>query len=503
MTHGKYGPCPKTGKVEGIVKKDSLLRRILVMMLVCILGVTLLTGCEQKNGREDTSVEDEDDADDEDDDSDDGDDQDDNSDDIKPDDQDGTNVVDEKATKADAAIGEWVIVYNKYHSEYGSEEPYDDITMAEDEAIDSFISIRKEDGKLIADYKYAAYEACDRILGNEVVVKDEAAYEGCENGDWCFEFFNAFEDDYVSPRFTMIDDETLIAVNEWEDGEPGDEQYYHSISTCVYLRKDSPKLENMEDLRYFNTVTVSDAKSLLESIDDNTKILLEPGVYDLSDIDVSSIQNEHILDREESESWRNITIAYVSDFCIEAKDGGEVLICIDDPYEPVMWFSSVGACTLRGVTVGHDVEPGYCSGSVIGFDYSSRVKIDNCKLYGSGTYGIEGNGNYRMEVVNSEIYDCTYGLISMSDSYDMHFNNTSFHDCREFNMIGAYGNGDYYFDGCTFKDNVVDGYSSYFVNMGEYVNITFTDCTFENNSYDKFANHKVKQINCRINDNGI
>ena len=32
--------------------------------------------------------------------------------------------------------------------------------------------------------------------------------------------------------------------------------------------------------------------------------------------------------------------------------------------------------------------------------------------------------------------------------------------------------------------------------------MTFTDCKFENNQYNKFANRKVKQINCNISDNG-
>ncbi|MBR6897007.1 MAG: hypothetical protein IKN24_02440, partial [Lachnospiraceae bacterium] len=131
-----------------------------------------------------------------------------------------------------------------------------------------------------------------------------------------------------------------------------------------------------EGLRYFDTVNVSNTTDLLNNLKNNTKIVLEPGTYDFSTVDMSRITNPAIV-----ESYGEVDIQSISNVGIEAKDGADVLLCVDDAYSPVINFTYCSNITLRGVTVGHNVEPGYCSGSVVHINSGSGITIDKCKLF--------------------------------------------------------------------------------------------------------------------------
>ncbi len=407
----------------------------------------------------------------------------------------------------DAIIGSWELIYTLCESEYGKDnETGSYCNMSDDNyGSKSQMIIRRESGKLIADYKYEEYESTDRFYGNELIRRDEAAYEGCKNKDYYYEFSNPFNDDYESKKFTMTDDETLIGVSEYIYGEKGTDDYSRNLYTDVYLKSDSPKLKDRESLRYFDTVTVSNVEDMINNFKNNTKIILESGKYDFSLLDESKITNEALLGMNEMpESYRTYTLGHVSNVCIEAAEGADVLICTGNSYDPAIFFYNVDNLTLRGLTCGHVVEPGTCSGSVVGLEACTGAKIEDCHLYGCGTYGIEALNCDGVEVNDSEIYDCTYGLVDIHNTGDMKFNNCTLRDSSNLSLIVAESGYDIAFNKCTFKNNTInsDYINCYFVDLSEYTDVTFTDCSFENNQYDKFANRKVKLVNCTMNDNG-
>ena len=393
-----------------------------------------------------------------------------------------------------AIEGDWVLVYNIYHSEYGEDEAYDYCEMADDPygGMDSEIIIGEKEGKLVANYKFNAYESTDRFYGVELINNEGSAYAECENKDWYLQFTNPFEDDYNDDRkITLVSDDKLIMVNEYSEEPTEDYSGYYSTSIYTYLRKSDPRLQDKEGLRYFDTVTVSNTTDLLNNIKNNTKIILEPGTYDFSTVDMNRITNPAIV-----ENYGELEIESVSNIGIEAKDGADVLLCVDDAYSPVINF------TLRGIMVGHNAEPGYCSGSVVHINSGSGITIDKCKLFGCGTYGVEAYSCSNLTVTDSDIYECTYGLLDLNDVYTTRFVNCTLRDSSDMNLINVNSAYDIGFENCTFKNNKVEWESDYFVNLSEYGDVTFTDCVFENNQYNKFSNRKVKQINCRVTDNG-
>ncbi|MCR5418874.1 MAG: right-handed parallel beta-helix repeat-containing protein [Lachnospiraceae bacterium] len=395
----------------------------------------------------------------------------------------------------DAMVGEWEFAYSLDHSDYSEGDSYDYYTMCDDPYCpESAIRVQKEGNQYIADYRYAFYESEYRYYGNKLSLKEEPAYKDCPNKDWYMEMEEPIKADDVSRRITMLDDETLIETEEYETTD--EDYYFHSLSVKTYFKKDSPKFENKEEIRYFDTVTVSTAEELLNSIKNNTKIILEEGHYDLTAVPESAINND-ALKYEISAR----TVTGISNLCIEGKEGAKVSVTISDPYDAVLSFQDGNNIVLRNLTVGHEVEPGYCSGSVLYYSGVSGIKVDKCNLYGSGTYGIDAYSCSYMDVTDCDIYECTYGLLSFSGVSTAHINNCTLRDSREYSMLSIDSCYDITFEDCTFKNNESTNEGSYFVQMSEYDDITFKKCSFTDNKYNIFSNYEVKMEDCQIENN--
>ncbi|WP_026507847.1 lysozyme inhibitor LprI family protein [Butyrivibrio sp. MC2013] len=490
--------------------KNTTVRKLLASMLIASLSVSTLSACSgtaanNKDAASDQEASKAEDAADQSADSSDADQE--AADGTASDSSESASEAAVSDTSPDNAVGEWEYVYTLHHSEYGTEgESYDSCYMADDPyGTESEIHISKDGDDYLADYKYSEYETNDRFYGAKMLLNQAPAADFCDNKDWYMEFDNPFNDDYTSRRFTLIDGDTLVSVFENKEGEKGTEDYFYYYNTDYYLRKGSERLKDREGLRYFKTVTVSTIEDLVNSLDNNTKIILKAGTYDFTLLDQSKENSEFLKTRDELEdTYRTYTIQGLSNCCIEAEEGAEVFIYTDEAYDPVMYFSSATNVTLRGLTIGHNVEPGYCSGSVVGFEYSNGITIDKCNLFGCGTYGIEGNSIENLTVTDSDIYECTYGLLSFDGLYTANFDRCTFRDSKDMSLLEIYSGYEINFNDCEFKNNYVDsGYDFlYFVNLGEYAEVSFNKCSFEGNQYDRFSNRKVKLIDCTMNDNG-
>lgn len=401
----------------------------------------------------------------------------------------------------DSLVGEWEFMCNIYHSDDSDGESYEYVTMCTDEyAPETRISISKEGDNYLANYLYREYDYNNcMIYGAKLQYKDSPAYEGAENASWCMELADPFaeeDSDGILRRFFVTDDDRLVVSNEYFS-DPEEEYSYHSVNTDIYLRKDSPRFDDPEGLKYFDTVTVSNPVELLNSIQNNRKIIVKEGVYNFSDIESRKIENDRVGDL-----YGAYEVDNVYNLCIEAEEGADVQFCIDDPYSPVFSFSGGRNVTLRGLTVGHTVEPGYCSGSVLCFNSVEGIDIDQCSLYGSGTYGVEAQYSYNINVTDTDIYECTYGLVWLHDVGSAYFTDCTMRDSSDLSMIDLDSAYDVVFDNCEFSNNVSNRFDSvYFVEIGEYDSVTFRNCSFINNEFNAFSNREVTLENCTSDNN--
>lgn len=459
-------------------------KRLLTLLLAATLTLGLLAGCGKTNTPEAEGEEQTESTKDKD---------------SKKKDKDQQTTDQAKESPALDMLGHWKLMCNVYHSEYSDGDFYDSSTMFSDEyAPESEIIIRQEDGEFYADYYFSEYEFSEKMCGIKLTqIKGD--------GDtWSMVLEDPFEEDSDNQRsfeLTLNEDGRLVATTDYAytSDDPDYDYSFNSTSQYIYLPKDSPLFDDPESLRYFDTVTVSNTQDLLNSVQNNRKIILESGKYNFSEVAKKSVNNYRI---DESWSGNLNTITEVYNLCLEAADGADVEFLIDEAYDPVFEVKNSHNITIRGITCGHNVEPGYCSGSVLYFDSTDGVNIDKCNLYGSGTYGIEADSTYSMNVTDTDIYECTYGLVSLRNSGSTYFKNCTMRDSSDLSMIYCYSVYDVLFEDCVFSGNDATAFEScYFVELGEYDRATFRNCAFNDNKFNAFSNREVTLENCTSNNN--
>ncbi|MBP5281745.1 MAG: right-handed parallel beta-helix repeat-containing protein [Lachnospiraceae bacterium] len=243
-------------------------------------------------------------------------------------------------------------------------------------------------------------------------------------------------------------------------------------------------------------VTVSTTAQLMEAMKSDTMIFLEPGTYNLtewlrSDNNVSKVSQfigggDYRFENAEGvnlagydeESWE-ITVCNVKNLILRSKDPkNPAKIVCESFMAKVLEFNNCRFVELYDLILGHEIEPGHCSGNVVGFTYGAQGLLDGCDLYGCGAYGVSLVNTDGMEIKNCVIHDCTYGCMELYSPGYVIVRNTVFKDCREYDMFEV-SNGDIFFEGCTFKN-----LNGNFISMSEDSYVSFSDCQFDVKTMD-------------------
>lgn len=241
------------------------------------------------------------------------------------------------------------------------------------------------------------------------------------------------------------------------------------------------------------TANVSTATELLNTIAPNTKIILSPGTYDLSSVNIASVKNDHV-------SWKTVydgtevVVTGVKNCIISGSAGAKSTSVVAKPrYADVLSFSGCAGIALDNLTIGHTTQPGYCSGGVLSFSDTKDVRIESCVLYGCGTFGLIMDKVIGLTVYDTDIKDCTYGIMSASSSSSLSFDNCRLHDCNGFTMMTFDNCDDVFFNGCLIENNTADtGWGDSLIFLSVCKTVTFSSCTISGNSMD----YLIKVFNC-------
>ena len=347
------------------------------------------------------------------------------------------------------------------------------VCMAEDMMMESGLYFYEDRGELCADYYLYGYFGQEDT--NRMTVKEEAIplYDGCPNQEWSAQLINKRDTDVE--RYV-----TLVGENELLYYEMYDDESLNMIYT--YLRADSDELAHKAERRYQKTVTVSTVDELVEAVSSNTRIILKAGVYDFTE-------------------YSGYEINGVTSLLLEAEEGTEVVICTEMPYDPVLSFNTCSQIVLQGLTCGHEVEPGYCTGSVIYTEHSDNITINQCRLYGSGTYGVESYSSSGIYVTDTDIYDCSYGLVYLRETSFAEFRNCRFSNSREFYMFSILNCQEVLFENCEIRGNQTESEYYGFISGDDSINVRFRKCIFEGNTYNTLTKSDILFEECTIHDN--
>lgn len=162
--------------------------------------------------------------------------------------------------------------------------------------------------------------------------------------------------------------------------------------------------------------------------------------------DASAIVSKEPLVVSESEvDGRQMTLVNMSQLTI--KGGKNASIEVDPRYSYCLYFVNCDHCEVQNLTIGH-TELGTCSGGVIGVKGGRQNVVKDCDLYGCGTYGLDLIETTDFGILNSNIHDCTYGIIQMRSSVAVKFTNCDFFNNREYGLIESWGCEGVSFMGC-------------------------------------------------------
>jgi len=265
-----------------------------------------------------------------------------------------------------------------------------------------------------------------------------------------------------------IIEQTNIQLIKSEEAVP-DENRYYSYAAQDFpggLAEDGrgPDIIDGEEV-----YTVTSELDFLNALGNDRTILIDKDIHlNLSRV----LENENLFKKVPGRRWTNDASAIIGTNPIAASetesDGRQLTLVnfkhlvikgnknasieVDPRYAFCLRFIRCEGCVIQNLTIGH-TEYGTCSGGVIGVEGGRMNVILDCDLYGCGTYGIDANGTNSMTIRNTNIHDCTYGILQLRSSQAIKFFNCDFFNNREYTLIESWSCDDTVFDNCRFYAN--------------------------------------------------
>lgn len=207
------------------------------------------------------------------------------------------------------------------------------------------------------------------------------------------------------------------------------------------------KEENDNDIYYAAT-----PEELVAAIGSNRTIVLTGTNYDLN---TAENQSSQYCMWEEVGDGNELVIRNVSELTIQAGDGKDCMLQVLPRQANVLRFENCGHITLSGLTIGHVKQAEACQGSVLALYDCLGVTVNDCRLYGCGTFGVVANNVSDMLLKKTEIYECSVGSVDLNNCSRVSFEDCSIHDVPEnsFSLFAC--------EKVTWNDSVLDGYASY------------------------------------------
>lgn len=177
-------------------------------------------------------------------------------------------------------------------------------------------------------------------------------------------------------------------------------------------------------------IIVSNVDELIAAIGPNKEIILDGQLYDFSKATGYGTSSGEYFYWEDVFDGPGLVIRNVDNMTIRSNDGNvkNHTVAAIPRYADVLAFSACSNVTLSGFTAGHTKEPGSCAGGVIEFRDCDNMTVDNCGLYGCGILGVYAEYSQNIQVVNSDIYECSLGGIQMRNTDRITVNGNTFRD---------------------------------------------------------------------------
>ena len=182
--------------------------------------------------------------------------------------------------------------------------------------------------------------------------------------------------------------------------------------------------EAVQDPRHM----VSTAAELISSITPDAHIILKSGTYNFSALTREEIDACGAYVDKDGLIQGEFSVYNAPGLILEAEERGTVRLVTGNGYTEVVTLSYCDGAQLKGMILGHEIEKGECDADVLKLATSQSVTIEDCGLFGCGSYGIQAENSSGLSVTGTEIYECTNGILFMNDTEDAVFERCRFYD---------------------------------------------------------------------------
>ena len=182
--------------------------------------------------------------------------------------------------------------------------------------------------------------------------------------------------------------------------------------------------EAVQDPRHM----VSNAAELISSITPDAHIILKSGTYNFSALTREEIDACGAYVDKDGLIQGEFSVYNAPGLILEAEERGTVRLVTENGYTEVVTLSYCDGAQLKGMILGHEIEKGECDADVLKLATSQSVTIEDCGLFGCGSYGIQAENSSGLSVTGTEIYECTNGILFMNDTEDAVFERCRFYD---------------------------------------------------------------------------
>lgn len=250
---------------------------------------------------------------------------------------------------------------------------------------------------------------------------------------------------------------------------------------------------NVDPFKTQETVEVSSMAELLNAIQPYTKVIIKPGTYNISAFqnEMEELGADYYDESQEQYAFLEeggIAIRQVNNLILEGAGEGKTHLVTENGWIPVITLESCEKVGLQGLRLGHDVEKGYCSGSVLSLNSCNEVTSQNNILYGSGTMGYEIYESNDFVSSNNEILECTEGILYLSGGRNFKFTGDRFHDNESYSeFISLASMDNVKFSGCTFERNKGEQETQNFFYLYDSEGLYMEDCSFNRNTATTFV----------------
>jgi len=235
-----------------------------------------------------------------------------------------------------------------------------------------------------------------------------------------------------------------------------------------------------------NVIHVNTTQALIEAIAPGVEIVLDEGIYNISEFLLGKENQAPCKLTEHLEiaylgDGPYVSAQYINDIVIRGKEGEYPTLVVDETAGTCLEFFECENIAFENLCFQGPGDEGPWS-SLLELWYCKNIRIDNVRFENSSAYGVLGYQVTNLLVKNSSMETCGAGMTLISQGTDVNFENCQIQNCgeavpveRELSYVVDSYATTMTFKECTFSDNAL--HSGMVCNKPESV-ISFEQCKF-------------------------